>query len=184
MKFKFLGYDDSSPFYVVQKIESSRTHFAGITIFKENEIPDLCSSTEDSLVSSGDDLIIDVLKNVSKNNKKRGLGKQNLPHDINLRTYAQEKELSEDDFFTDDQSTNEESNDNTEEADVKTVIERYDENVQSTSNSQEIPCRTLNLGFPYMGIPPPPVELDGVKKKDITVEIGFELKFQKLKRSD
>ena len=168
VKLKFIGDDDISPTYVVQEIESGRTHFAGNTIFKEKEIPDLTSSTEDKLVSSEDDFIIDLLENVSKHNESRDQENQNFPVDISLRTYAQDTELSqEDEFFTDDQSTNEESNDNTKEADVKTVIKRYVENVQSTSSSQEIPRRTLNFGFPYMGMPLPLVELElnGVKKE-------------------
>ena len=139
--------------YVVQEIESGKTHFARNTIFNENEIPDLSSSSEDS---SEDDFIIDVLENISKNNESSGQGNQNLPDDDCLRKYAQENELSEEDeFLTHDQATNEVSTDNTEEADVKTIFERYDENMQSTSIRQEIPRRIFNLGFPYMAMPPP-----------------------------
>ena len=119
------------------------------------------------MVSSEDDFIIDVLENISKNNESSGQANQNLPDDNCLRKYAQENELSEEDeSLTHDQATNEMSTDNTEEADVKTIFERYDENMQSTSIRQEIPRRIFNLGFPYMAMPPPELKLDGVKKNN------------------
>ena len=49
---KFLGYDDCSPSYVVQEIDSGKIHFATNTIFFENEIPSLDPSA-DSVVRSG-----------------------------------------------------------------------------------------------------------------------------------
>ena len=38
VKCKFLGYDDCSPSYVVQKIDSGKIHFAKNIIFNDNEI--------------------------------------------------------------------------------------------------------------------------------------------------
>ena len=117
------------------------------------------------MLSSEDDFIIDVLDNFSKNNERTRERNETLPIDASLRTHAQENELGDaNELLTDDQATNGESNDKSQVADVETVIERHDENLQSTSISQEIPQRTLNFVGPYIDMPPPSVELDGVKK--------------------
>ena len=68
VKCKFLGYDDCSPSYIVQEIDSGgKIHFARntIIIFNENEI--LSSDFNgDSVVRSDDDSIIDIFENIAE----------------------------------------------------------------------------------------------------------------------
>ena len=90
-----------------------------------------------------------------------------MPDDIVLRTNARKNKLSrEDEFLTDDQILNGAINDIIKDSDMKAVIERYNENLQSTSSSPKILQRTFNLGFPYKVLAPPPVKLDIMKKKN------------------
>ena len=65
VKYKFLGYDDCSPSYDVQEIDSGKIHFARNTIFNENEIPS-SDPSGDSFVRSEDDSIIDIVENLAK----------------------------------------------------------------------------------------------------------------------
>ena len=60
-KCKFLGYDDCSPSYVVQEIDSGKIHFARNTYFNENKIP-----SGNSVVMSDDDSIIDIFENIAE----------------------------------------------------------------------------------------------------------------------
>ena len=70
VKCRFLRNDDGSRFYVVQEIASGKNQFSRNTVFSKTEIPDSSSSSEDPLVSSQDEFLIDMLKNPIKKGQK------------------------------------------------------------------------------------------------------------------
>ena len=94
VKCKFLGYDDCSPSYVVQEIDSGQIHFARNTIFNENEIPS-SDFSGDSVVRSDDGSIIDIFEKIAEKKANENSTNQENVETTNLRTYAQEEEQSD-----------------------------------------------------------------------------------------
>ena len=130
---KFLGYDDCSPSYVVQEIDSGKIHFARNTIFIENEIPSLDPSG-DAVVRSKDDSIIDIFEILAEKKAEKYPTNQENVEIVNLRTNARKEERPDDvETFVNDQPLFEVSNDATMSQVVKEETEENDDRGQRTS---------------------------------------------------
>ena len=94
VKCKFLGYEDCSPSYVVQEIDSGKIHFARNTIFNENEIPS-SHFGGDRVVRSDDDSIIDIFEKIAERKANEISTNQEKVETTNSRTYAQDEDQSD-----------------------------------------------------------------------------------------
>ena len=133
VKCKFLGYDDCSPSYVVQEIDSGKIHFARNTIFNENEIPS-SDFSGDSVVRSDDGSIIDIFEKIAEKKTNENSTNQEKVETTNLRTYAQEEEQSDEvESLGNDQALFEVCNDATMSQVVREETEENDNRAQGTS---------------------------------------------------